>query len=252
MKKFAVSILILLFNSSWKLCAQINVSHTLDLMGKSFDSARTLLTYQIYGYVEDKDGYSDFTYTSTDGVYDLRMFLKNDRVGGLMVMQNANDLPAIIADLGYNNFQYKPLGSQPAVPAPQAGSIYKYLNADSTIMCCVVFPINYNYTNSIWLNYSYNVKKVIINPPFQGTRKFTDGDGWEYQVSILKNSITLKLFPTANNEYHKRTKIPFKTITGYFKGRKIITTQSKFKIENDSLYELNNEGGWNEYRQLIN
>jgi hypothetical protein len=87
-------------------------------------------------------------------------------------------------------------------------------------------------------------------PIFQGTRKFTDGDGWNYVVTINQDKITLKLYPSAKNEFYKDKSKPKRITTGIIKDGEIITKQSGYKFENGNLYEENYEGGWNEYRPM--
>lgn len=87
---------------------------------------------------------------------------------------------------------------------------------------------------------------------FSGTRKFTDGDGWNYVVTINQDKVTIKLFPSAKNEFYKDKTKPKKVITGSIVDDKIVTSVSRFKYEYGSFYEMNDEGGWNEYRPMGN
>jgi hypothetical protein len=94
------------------------------------------------------------------------------------------------------------------------------------------------------------VETTATNFFFTGTKKFSDGDGWEYLVTIKGKEITLKLYPTANNEFYSDKKKPKEVITGHIEGGEIITPENSFRIESGALYELNNEGGWNEFRMV--
>lgn len=96
----------------------------------------------------------------------------------------------------------------------------------------------------------YQVNQINMSNPFTGTKKFGDGNGWEYVVTIDGYDITLKLYPTANNEFHKDRSKPHKTIIGFIKDGAIVSMESQFKFENGSLYELNNEDSWNEYPEI--
>jgi hypothetical protein len=88
------------------------------------------------------------------------------------------------------------------------------------------------------------------NALFQGTKKFTDGS-WNYVVTVKQDSITLKLYPSATNSYHKDKKKAQAVITGKIENGEIKTSSDRtYKYENSSLYELNNEGGWNEYKEI--
>lgn len=85
---------------------------------------------------------------------------------------------------------------------------------------------------------------------FEGTKRFSDGDAWDYVVTIRGSNITLKLYPNISNDQHSDKKNPTEVIKGYIEGSKIITPDNTFKIENGALYELNNEGNWNEYGEV--
>jgi hypothetical protein len=91
---------------------------------------------------------------------------------------------------------------------------------------------------------------------FTGTKKFCDGlGGWYYSVTITGNKITLQLYADKNNTSKKDKVTAKETIVGIVKGGKIITKDdpeyltNRFKFENGILYEVNDEGGYNEYQQ---
>lgn len=88
----------------------------------------------------------------------------------------------------------------------------------------------------------YILKKYSAPSLFSGTKKFSDGV-WSYVVTIKQDSITLKLYSS------KEAKVKT-TVTGKIKDGKIITSDRSYKYENSSLYELNNEGDWNEYKEV--
>jgi hypothetical protein len=92
--------------------------------------------------------------------------------------------------------------------------------------------------------------KRAENALFQGTKRFTDGD-WNYVVTIRQDSITLKLYPSATNTYHKDKTKAQAIVKGMIKEGDITTASDRsYKFENGNLYELNNEGGWNEYKEV--
>ena len=87
-----------------------------------------------------------------------------------------------------------------------------------------------------------------------GTKIFCDAEKiWKYEVTIKNDSITLKLFPGSANSYHKDKNKPVEIIKGIVANGKIITKDSseyltnRFKYENDILYEVNNEGDYNDF-----
>lgn len=89
---------------------------------------------------------------------------------------------------------------------------------------------------------------------FSGTKKFCDSlDAWYYTVTIKSDSIILKSLPGKKNTYYKDKAKPVEIISGIIKNGKIITRgdpkylTSRFKFENGMLYEMNNEGEYNEY-----
>jgi hypothetical protein len=91
---------------------------------------------------------------------------------------------------------------------------------------------------------------------FIGTKKFSDEDQlWYYKVTIEESKIRLQLFAGEKNTYYKNKTIPNETINGIIKDGKIITKDppeyktNRFKFENGVLYEVNNEGGYNEYKE---
>jgi hypothetical protein len=88
------------------------------------------------------------------------------------------------------------------------------------------------------------------NALFTGTKKFTDGS-WNYVVTIKQDSITLKLYPSATNTYQKNKTKAQAVVKGTVKEGQIATSSDRsYKIEKGNLYELNNEGGWNEYKEV--
>ena len=108
------------------------------------------------------------------------------------------------------------------------------------------------------INDRYNVKNAKINKSkfFTGTKRFCDGlGGWLYEVTISGNNIMLKLFPDENNSYHKDKTQPVEIIKGKLEMGKINTNEppeyltNRFKFESGALYEMNNEGEYNEYNE---
>lgn len=88
------------------------------------------------------------------------------------------------------------------------------------------------------------------NEFFTGTKRFSDGKAWDYEVVIKENNIILKLYPNIKNTYHKNKKTPTRVTYGVIRQGKIITKDSEFKLEYGVLYEMNNEGGWNSYNEV--
>jgi TonB family protein len=94
---------------------------------------------------------------------------------------------------------------------------------------------------------------------FTGTNKFCDKDGtWYYKVSIAGNNITLQSYPGENNTLYKNKMKPIEVIHGVIRDGKIITKDppqyktNRFKFENGVLYEVNDEGEYNEYSECKN
>lgn len=97
-------------------------------------------------------------------------------------------------------------------------------------------------------------KDSISKRLFTGTKIFCDEEKiWKYEVTIKGDSITLKLFPGSANSYHKNKSIPNKVIRGIVVKGKIVTKDPReyltirFKYENGILYEVNNEGNYNDF-----
>jgi hypothetical protein len=97
-------------------------------------------------------------------------------------------------------------------------------------------------------------KDSIINRLFTGTRNFCDPEkSWKYLVTIKNDSITLKLFPGATNNHYQNNSKPIEVIKGIVANGKIITKDSpeyltnRFRYEDGILYEVNNEGDYNNY-----
>jgi hypothetical protein len=91
---------------------------------------------------------------------------------------------------------------------------------------------------------------------FKGERKFCgEGDYWYYLVTISDNNITLISYPGTKNDHFKNKSQALYKISGQIEGNKIITNDSpeykapRFKYENRILYELNSEGGYNDYKE---
>ena len=92
-----------------------------------------------------------------------------------------------------------------------------------------------------------------------GTKMFCDGlGGWYYKVTISGNDITLQLYADKKNESQKDHIKPVETIRGVIQDNKIITKDAteyktnRFKFENGILYEVNDEGEYNEYKECQN
>lgn len=91
---------------------------------------------------------------------------------------------------------------------------------------------------------------------FQGTKRFCDEDyAWSYVVTIKGDSITLRLYPGKNNDYHKdKTKVR-ETVRGRIIDGFIVTKDppeyltNRFKFEEGRLLKMNNEGEYNEFDQ---
>lgn len=89
-----------------------------------------------------------------------------------------------------------------------------------------------------------------FNPPVVervSTKRFTDGDGWDYVVTVHGDQITLKSYPNIHNEYYPDKTTPQQTIRGSIVNGRITTKGHRYKLEDNKLYEMNNEGTWNEY-----
>lgn len=108
-------------------------------------------------------------------------------------------------------------------------------------------------------NVNPNIKPETKAPKKEIIKFCEEFDAWYYIVEIEGENIVFKSYPTLTNTYHKN-----KGINEIFKGKiknGIITIErpkncsdcgvgfekGKFKIENDILYDANNEGGYNEY-----
>jgi hypothetical protein len=89
---------------------------------------------------------------------------------------------------------------------------------------------------------------------FTGTKNFCDSEkAWRWDVTIKNDSITLKMFAGSANDYHKNKSKPVEVIKGIVLNGKIITKDppqyltNRFKFENGILYEMNNEGDYNDF-----
>ena len=92
--------------------------------------------------------------------------------------------------------------------------------------------------------------------PFQGTKSFcSEDDRWSYNVTILKDSVTLKLYPGKNNNYFKDKTEVREIIKGVMVNYAIVTNKyvhyldARLKFENDKLLEKNDEGRYNEFEE---
>src|SRR5690606_33705783 len=102
------------------------------------------------------------------------------------------------------------------------------------------------------INYFGSFQHTFKEDPimFIGTKTFCDGlQVWKYEVITKGDSVTLKLFPDLKNNNYKNKGMPIETINGIIKNGKIITKDGpdEFKYENGILYELNNEGDYNDF-----
>lgn len=109
-----------------------------------------------------------------------------------------------------------------------------------------------------------NIPKAIFAPPtqkkseynrlFTGTKIFCDPENiWKYEVTVIGDSVILKLFPGSANSHHKNKSKPVETVKGIIVNGNIITKDSpeyltnRFRYKNGILYETNNEGEYNDY-----
>ncbi|OJW30412.1 MAG: hypothetical protein BGO54_13325 [Sphingobacteriales bacterium 46-32] len=108
------------------------------------------------------------------------------------------------------------------------------------------------------INYFGNSQHIFEVKPllFTGTKIFCDElQGWKYEVTIKNDSITLKLFPGSANDLYKNKSKSIEIIKGIFSNGKIVTKDlpeyltNRFKYENGILYEVNNEGDYNDYSE---
>jgi len=82
--------------------------------------------------------------------------------------------------------------------------------------------------------------------------------GGNRKLLLTGNKITLQLYPGEKNDIHKNKTKPVEIIYGVFQGNKIVTNDppqyktNRFKFENGILYEVNNEGEYNEYNECQN
>ena len=100
-----------------------------------------------------------------------------------------------------------------------------------------------------------NITNGSKNQFFTGTKKFCDGHGaWYYLVTVNGTAITLKSYADKGNTYVKDKSKPTEVINGKIVNGKIVTKDppeyltNRFKYENGVLYEMNNEGEYNDYR----
>lgn len=91
---------------------------------------------------------------------------------------------------------------------------------------------------------------------FSGTKTFCDEKkDWNYVVTIKENKIIIVSYPGQNNTFYKDKNKSKETINGIIKDGKIVTKdssqylESRFRFQNGSFYEINNEGGLNEYSE---
>lgn len=98
----------------------------------------------------------------------------------------------------------------------------------------------------------------IIYPTgfFSGTKTFCDGfDAWRIEVYISGNNISIKIFPDPKNPNFDSPSEAVETVNGKIENGKIVTNDppeyltNRYRYENSVLYEKNNEGGENEYRE---
>jgi hypothetical protein len=97
-------------------------------------------------------------------------------------------------------------------------------------------------------------KDSITNKLFTGTKTFCDAEKvWKYEVTIMGDSIILKLFPGITNNQYKNKTIPREIVRGVVRNSKIVTKDppeyltNRFKYEGGILFEVNNEGDYNDY-----
>jgi hypothetical protein len=93
---------------------------------------------------------------------------------------------------------------------------------------------------------------------FNGTKKFCDSSElWYYTVSINANKIIINSYPGKMNTSYKNKNKVIETIVGIIKDGVIVTKNpseyltNRFKYENGILYEINNEGGTNDYKECL-
>ena len=92
---------------------------------------------------------------------------------------------------------------------------------------------------------------------FQGIKKFCDtfDDSWESVVTINRDEISIKIYPGENNSYHKNKTEVFRSAIGKIMNGKIFIKKGTkyipdlYKFENGILYEMNDEGTYNDYKQ---
>jgi len=91
-------------------------------------------------------------------------------------------------------------------------------------------------------------------PYFTGTKRFCEKGAWDFVVTIINNSITIKAYPNKTNPMIKNKLIASKIEKGYIKNGKIYTKDESgsyvsdiYKYENGVLYELNIENEYNTY-----
>lgn len=132
------------------------------------------------------------------------------------------------------------------------GTIKVYKNETQNIIVSLITNPNTN-TTTITIG---NIRNVTKNQFFNGTKKFCDGLGvWYYLVTVNGTAITLKSYPDKGNTYVKDKSKPSEVIKGKIVNGKIVTKDppeyliNRFKYENGVLYEMNNEGEYNDYRQ---
>ena len=105
-----------------------------------------------------------------------------------------------------------------------------------------------------------NKELEIVKPEIA---KYCDNEGvWNIVTETIGNKITLKTYPGENNSFYKNKDLPQDIFEGYIENGEIFVPTPKewsnknekvtnliFKIDNNKLYQLNNEDNYNEYEK---
>ncbi|HAN37493.1 MAG TPA: hypothetical protein DCQ29_01205 [Chitinophagaceae bacterium] len=105
-----------------------------------------------------------------------------------------------------------------------------------------------------WL-YTTNLSETeIITTFYEGTKIYCDEyKYWYLKVTINTSKITIETYPGENNSYHQNKDTPKSVEKGFIKNSRIFISDERetleYKLENGILFQLNNEGGYSEYRE---
>lgn len=234
---------------------RLSINEAVFLINKNKKTVHDSLASLNYSYKGRQGEFEQYDKEKLFGYSQLNVNFKNQKLNTIGWSESVLYAPTIMSEL---------LDQEFVLDENSLSTVQVYRNKSKLLMLTLIVHSGDGYIfvtigrdqnnkEQTTANGQSNTQKLIF---FTGTRKFCEElNIWYYLVTIKKDSIILKAYPGKENTARKDKSKPIEIIKGIIKNGKIITKDppeyltNRFKFEDGILYEVNNEGEYNDYHE---